>query len=329
MHVYVLDAHRSRLRRAILPEPSPAPRQVLIKVSACGLCRTDLHIIDGELAEAALPLVLGHQIVGAVAACGPEVKLLRKGQTVGVPWLGFTCGKCKFCITGRDNLCDKARFTGYHMNGGFAQYAVADERCCFAIPDGYSAVQAAPLLCAGLIGFRALGMTGEAHRIGIYGFGSAAHILIQVARFEQRVVYAFTRPGDTSGQAYARKLGAAWAGESGEAPPEKLDAAIIFAPDGRLVIEALKAVDKGGAVVCAGIHMTDIPSFPYRLLWEERAVRTVANLSSADGERFMELAPRVPVRTDVTTFALDQVNEALDALRGGAVNGSIVIDMNA
>ncbi len=329
MRAYVLEAPRKSLRGADLPVPQPGSNQVLIKVLTCGICRTDLHIVDGELPDPKLPLVLGHQIVGIVERCGADVGQLSLGLTVGVPWLGWTCGTCGFCTSGRENLCDNARFTGYHIDGGFAEYAVADERFCFRIPDGFDAAQAAPLLCAGLIGYRSLRMAGDAHAIGFYGFGSAAHILTQVARYGNRDVYAFTREGDTSSQEFARSLGAVWAGSSEQEPPVKLDAAIIFAPHGPLVVAALKAVRKGGTVVCAGIHMSDIPSFAYDLLWEERVLRAVANLTRRDGEEFMELAPRIPVRTEVTLFGLEQCNEALEALRHGKVNGSIVLEIGA
>jgi propanol-preferring alcohol dehydrogenase len=308
-----------------LPVPQPTPEQVLIQVHSCGVCRTDLHVIDGELPEPKLPLILGHQIVGTVVAVGAEVKTLQVGQRVGVPWLGHTCHQCPYCRSGRENLCDQAQFTGYQLDGGYAEYAVAAAEFCFAIPEGYPDLQAAPLLCAGLIGYRAYGMTGEAERIGFYGFGAAAHILCQLASYQGKAVYAFTRPGDTAGQQFARSLGAVWAGSSADPPPEPLEAAIIFAPVGALVPTALRAVAKGGVVVCAGIHMSDIPSFPYRLLWEERVVRSVANLTRQDGEAFLALAPRVPIRTQVQAFPLEQANQALAALRKGAFEGAAVL----
>jgi propanol-preferring alcohol dehydrogenase len=296
--------------------PRPAAGQLLLRVEACGICRTDLHLLDGEVAIADPPRILGHQIVGTSVA---------DGTRVGVPWLGWTCGSCRWCASGRENLCEQARFTGCDIDGGFAEYAVADERFCFAIPAGWPAEQAAPLLCAGLIGYRALRMCGDAHRLGLYGFGAAAHILAQVARWQGREVFAFTRPGDEAAQALARELGAAWAGASGEPAPEQLDAAIVFAPDGALVPLALEAVTAGGTVVCGGIHMSDIPSFPYERLWHERVLRSVANLTRADGAEFLELAPRVPVRTHVTAYPLAEVNEALADLRTGRLTGAGVI----
>lgn len=299
-----------------LPRPRPGPGEVLLRVRACAVCRTDLHLMDGEVEVPALPRVLGHQIVGIVEG---------SGERVGVPWLGWTCGVCAWCRSGRENLCPRARFTGRDIDGGMAEYAVADRRFCFPIPDGPSDEQASPLLCGGLIGFRALRMCGDARRLGLYGFGSAAHILCQVARWEGREVHAFTRPGDAAGQAFARRLGAAWAGGSDESPPEPLDAAIIFAPVGALVPLALRAVAPGGTVVCGGIHMSDIPSFPYRDLWGERTLRSVANLTRADGEGLLALAPRVPVRTEVRTYALEDANAALDDLRAGRLAATAVI----
>jgi len=307
------------------PAPNPGPGQVRLRVAACGVCRTDLHVVDGELPRPTLPLVPGHQIVGVVDARGAGVERPLVGERVGVPWLGWTCGACGFCRSGRENLCERARFTGYQLDGGFAEHAVADARFCFPVPPGYADVQAAPLLCAGLIGYRALRLAGDARRLGLYGFGAAAHILAQVARHQGREVYAFTRPGDRDAQDFARELGAAWAGASSDAPPQLLDAAILFAPAGELVVAALRAVVRGGTVVCAGIHMSDIPSFPYRLLWEERVVRSVANLTRADGEEFLALAPRVPVRTEVVAYPLTAANEALSALRSGAVRGAAVV----
>ena len=313
------------LREAERPEPSPGPGQVRLRVRACGVCRTDLHVVDGELPYLGRPVVPGHQIVGVIEAVGAGVERLAAGQRVGVPWLGWTCGRCRFCTSGRENLCGEARFTGYQVDGGFAEQAVADARYCFPIPEGYADAQAAPLLCAGLIGYRSLRMAGDAERLGLYGFGAAAHIVIQVARHQGRRVFAFTRPGDRDARAFALSLGAEWAGDSGETPPEPLDAAILFAPAGELVPTALRAVERGGTVVCAGIHMSDIPSFPSRILWEERVVRSVANLTRSDGEEFLALAPRVPVRTEVEAFPLAAANEALDRLRAGRVRGAAVL----
>jgi propanol-preferring alcohol dehydrogenase len=321
----VFDGAGTPLREAELEQPVPAPGQVRLRVRGCGVCRTDLHIIDGELAEPKLPLVLGHQIVATVAELGPGANRFERGELVGVPWLGWTCGRCRYCRSGRENLCDNARFTGYTIDGGYAEETVADERFCFPLPDGYGGLQAAPLLCAGLIGYRSLRLAGEAERIGLYGFGAAAHIICQVARAQGRRVFAFTRPGDDSSEAFARSLGAEWAGSSSERPPEPLDAAIIFAPVGALVPVALAAVAKGGSVVCAGIHMSDIPSFPYDLLWEERLVRSVANLTREDAESFMALAREVPLRTEVEVFPLAAANEALARLRSGAVNGAVAL----
>jgi propanol-preferring alcohol dehydrogenase len=321
----VLTTPKTPLRAADLPVPEPAAGQVLLRVHACAVCRTDLHIVDGELRNPKLPLVLGHQIVGTVVRTGSGVERFDEGDRAGVPWLGWTDGVCEFCRTGRENLCDRARFTGYDIDGGYAEYTVADQRYCFPIPSGYPDLQAAPLLCGGLIGYRALRMTGEARRLGLYGFGSAAHMMIQVARWQGRRVFAFTSPGDTATQQFARDLGAEWAGGSLEAPPEPLDAAIIFAPVGSLVPAALRALTKGGTAVCAGIHMSDIPSFPYDLLWQERAVRSVANLTRQDAEEFLALAPRIPVRTDIHTFPLPAANGALEALRHGRFHGTAVI----
>ncbi len=326
MLAMLLDAARRPLRRAEVPVPTPGPSQLLLKVLACGVCRTDLHVADGELADPKLPLVLGHEVVGEVVATGPGCDRFAAGARVGVPWLGWTCGSCRFCRSGRENLCEQARFTGYHLDGGYAEYAVADERYCFALPDGVGAAQAAPLLCAGLIGYRSLLAAGDhAERLGIYGFGAAAHIVAQVARAQGRKVYAFTRPGDAHAQRFARELGAAWAGPSDTSPPEKLDAAILFAPVGALVPAALRAVERGGTVVCAGIHMSEIPAFPYEILWGERVVRSVANLTRRDGDEFLALAPRVPVRTEVEPFPLERAGEALDRLRAGDVQGAAVL----
>jgi len=318
----VLDAPGTPLRAAEIAKPQPAAGELLVEVAACGICRTDLHVVDGELREPKLPLVPGHQIVGRVAAAG---RRFEAGERVGVPWLGWTCGECRFCRSGRENLCDRARFTGYQRDGGFAEAAVADERFCFPIPEEYPDLQAAPLLCAGLIGHRALRMAGEAERLGLYGFGASAHIVCQVALHEGRRVFAFTRADDDAAQGFARELGAEWAGDALGPPPEELDAAIVFAPVGELVPAALRAVAKGGTVVCAGIHMSDLPSMPYELLWGERSLRSVANLTRADGEEFMAMAPRVPVRTEVESFPLKEANQALDRLRAGEVRGAAVL----
>jgi propanol-preferring alcohol dehydrogenase len=324
----VLERAGEPLRLREVPDPRPGPGQVLLRVHACGVCRTDLHILDGELAEPRLPLVLGHQIVGTVAAQGEGAGRFRAGERVGVPWLGWTDGTCRYCRSGRENLCDRARFTGYQIDGGYAEMAVADERFCLPIPAGYPDLQAAPLLCAGLIGYRALRLAGEPETtrcLGFYGFGAAAHLLIQVARYRGQRVFAFSRPGDEAGQRFARRLGAEWAGGSDETPPEPLDAALIFAPAGELVPAALRAVAKGGSVVCAGIHMSDIPAFSYDLLWGERVVRSVANLTRRDGEEFLALAPAVPVHGEVTVFPLAEANAALAALRAGSFSGAAVI----
>ena len=321
----ILDSPGEPLRDAEVPEPEPGPEQVLLRVHACAVCRTDLHVVDGELPDPKLPLIPGHQIVGAVEGVGGLVDRFAKGDRVGVPWLGYTDGACRYCLTGRENLCDNARFTGYQMDGGYAAYTVADHRFCFPMPEGYPDLQAAPLLCAGLIGYRSLRAAGDAERLGLYGFGASAHIIVQVAAHQGREVFAFTREGDEEGQSFARELGAAWAGGSFEPPPEELDAAIIFAPVGALVPAALKVVAKGGVVVCAGIHMSDIPSFPYEILWGERSVRSVANLTRGDGEEFLALAPEVPVRTEVATFPLEEANEGLSALRGGRIRGAAVL----
>ncbi len=328
MRAMLLEKPRQPLRLVDVPIPKPNPQQVLIQVHACAVCRTDLHIVDGELTEPKLPLILGHQIVGTVTAIGKKVTKIQVGDRMGVPWLGHTCNCCPYCVSGRENLCDRAQFTGYNIDGGYAEYTVADEGFCFPIPQDYPDLQAAPLLCGGLIGYRAYSMTGDAQRLGFYGFGSAAHILIQLANYQGREIFAFTRTGDTQGQEFARQLGAVWAGDSDTSPPEPLDAAIIFAPVGKLVPAALRAVGKGGVVVCAGIHMSDIPSFPYHILWEERVVRSVANLTRQDGEEFLTLAPQVPIRTEVNPFPLTQANEALDALRSGKIEGSAVLVMS-
>jgi propanol-preferring alcohol dehydrogenase len=311
----VLPAQREALELRDLPVPEPAPGQVLLRVRACGVCRTDLHVVDGELRHPKLPLVPGHQIVGET----------EDGRRLGVPWLGSTCGRCRYCTSGRENLCDDARFTGYDIDGGYAEYAVADERFCFPLPEGYDDLQAAPLLCAGLIGYRSLRLAGDAERLGLYGFGASAHIVAQVARAQGRRLFGFVRAGDEAARAFALELGCEWAGSSETLPPEELDAAIVFAPAGELVPAALRALAKGGAVVCAGIHMSDIPSFPYELLWEERLVRSVANLTRRDGEEFLALAPKVPVRTEVEALPLEQANEALGRLRRGEVRGAAVL----
>ena len=325
MRAMVLEAPREPLREQRVPRPRLGYGQLLIRVRACGVCRTDLHVCDGELAQPKLPLILGHQIVGTVAAIAEGVEGFTEGQRVGVPWLGRACGDCRYCASDRENLCDHAEFTGYQVDGGYAEYAVAEPRFALPLPGSFSDLQAAPLLCAGLIGYRALSMTGNAERVGLYGFGSAAHIVAQVAAFQGRRVFAFTRPGDARNQEFARKIGAVWAGGSDVAPPEELDAAIIFAPAGTLVPRALRAVGKGGTVVCAGIHMSDIPSFPYEALWGERSLRSVANLTRKDGLEFLELAPRVPIHTEVQSYPLADANRALADLRNGAVSGALVL----
>ena len=328
MRAMVLDSPRSSLRKSSLPIPRPGRRKVLIKISACAVCRTDLHVVDGELPHPKLPLVPGHEIIGKVIECGEEVDSVRVGDRVGVPWLGWTCGECDFCRTERENLCDRAKFTGYTLDGGYAEFTLADARFCFPIPEGYSDAEAAPLLCAGLIGYRSLRKAGGAKQLGIYGFGAAAHIVAQVARHQGSTLFAFTRTGDLVAQEFAKSLGAVWAGDSDATPPEKLDAAIIFAPVGPLVPQALKAVNKGGTVVCAGIHMSDIPSFPYELLWQERSICSVANLTRRDGEEFLKLAPQVPVRTEIKTYPLTEANEALSDLRSGKLQGAAVLVMD-
>jgi alcohol dehydrogenase, propanol-preferring len=320
-----LHAACTALARDALPLPDPGPSQILLKVRACGVCRTDLHVVDGELAHPKLPLVPGHEIVGGVIARGRDAQRFGVGERVGVPWLGWTCGECASCREGRENLCEHARFTGYDLDGGYAEYAVADERYCFALPGRYSDLEAAPLLCAGLIGYRSLAMAGDAERLGIYGFGAAAHLVAQVAKHQGRAVYAFTRPGDSAAQEFARRCGADWCGDSGVAPPALLDAAIVFAPVGALVPEALARLRKGGVVVCGGIHMSDIPQFPYSLLWGERRIQSVANLTRADGEAFMRIASEVPLRTETVCYPLVQANEALAALRTGKLAGAAVL----
>ena len=320
----VLESPRSPLRPREREVPEPGAGQVLLKVGACAVCRTDLHVVDGELPAVPHPIVPGHEIVGTVAACG-EAVALPVGTRLGVPWLGSACGRCRYCRSGQENLCDEARFTGYQLDGGYAEYVLADARFCFPLPDGLDDVHAAPLLCAGLIGYRAYRMCGDARRIGLYGFGAAAHLVAQMARFEGREVLAFVRPGDTAAAGFARSLGCSWAGPSDARPPGELDAAILFAPVGELVPAALAAVRKGGTVVCGGIHMSDIPSFPYSLLWGERCIRSVANLTRADGVGFLELAARMPLDVRVETFALEQANEALGRLRRGELEGAAVL----
>lgn len=325
----VLRSPRQPLQLSDLPRPEPGPEEVLIRVEACAVCRTDLHIVDGELPDPKLPLVPGHEIIGEVVACGSQVEDLTPGRRVGVPWLAYACGQCARCISGRENLCDKAAFTGYQVDGGYAEYTVAHHRFAFPIVQDVDPVGAAPLMCAGLIGYRSLRMAGDAKRLGIYGFGAAAHIVTQLAVHQGREVYAFTREGDTEAQEFARRLGAVWAGSSREPAPDMLDAAIIYAPVGELVPQALASVGKGGAVICAGIHMSDIPSFPYAILWGERSIHSVANLTRRDGEEFLALAPQVPIRTETEIFALEDANTALERLRSGQVRGAAVIRLAA
>jgi alcohol dehydrogenase, propanol-preferring len=325
MRAMLLEAPRKPLRSADIPNPRPGPGQVLLRVQACGICRTDLHVAEGDLPNPKLPLVLGHEIVGVVVDRGEAAEAFAPGERVGVPWLGWTCGVCHYCRTGRENLCDRARFTGYNLDGGYAEYTVAEERFCFPIPSGYSDIEAAPLLCAGLIGYRSLVAAGDAERLGIYGFGAAAHLIAQIARHQGRRLFAFTREGDEEGQAFARELGAEWAGASQAAPPEPLDAAIIFAPVGALVPVALRQVAKGGTVVCAGIHMSPIPSFDYEILWGERVVRSVANLTRADGVEFLRLAGQVPLGVSVEPLPLEAATEGLDRLRKGQLRGAAVL----
>jgi alcohol dehydrogenase, propanol-preferring len=327
MRAMRMHAARTPLRLEAMAIPTPGAGEVLLRVHACAVCRTDLHVVDADLTEPKLPLVPGHEIIGSVAALGPGVDRFDIGDRVGVPWLGWTCGVCAFCRSGRENLCGQARFTGYEIDGGYADYTVADARFCFAIPGGYTDVEAAPLLCAGLIGYRALVMAGDARRLGLYGFGAAAHIIAQVACWQGRAVFAFTSPGDVEAQRFARELGASWAGGSDEAPPEMLDAAIIFAPVGALVPAALRAVERGGTVVCAGIHMSAIPSFSYDILWGERVLRSVANLTRRDGEEFLALAPKVPVKTRTVPYRLEDANQALDDLRAGRLTGAAVLQV--
>ena len=328
MRCMVFDQPGYPLRLDECEIPRPSDGEVLVRVRACAVCRTDLHLIDGELTNPKRPVIPGHEIVGQIESVGSGVNELHPGNRVGIPWLGWTCGCCPSCQKGRENLCDRARFTGYTLDGGYADYVVADARYCFPIPDSYTDVSAAPLLCAGLIGYRSLRMAGNGERLGLYGFGAAAHIVIQIARHQGREVYGFTRPGDTDAQAFARSLGASWAGDSDREPPVALDSAIIFAPAGQLVPLALRAVRKGGTVVCGGIHMSDIPSFPYHLLWKERRIQSVANLTRKDGLELMELAPKVPIRTTIQEFPLSKANEALDSLRQGRLTGAAVLTMD-
>lgn len=325
MLAMVLEKIGQPLRKRVVSHPVPTSNEILIKIEACGICRTDLHVVDGELREPKLPLIPGHQIVGRIVELGEEVKNFSIGDRIGVPWLGYSCRQCDYCLSGNENLCDFARYTGYQIDGGFAEYCVANANYCFSIPAGYSDMQAAPLLCAGLIGYRAYRKLLTAKRIGIYGFGAAAHILAQVAKFKNQEIYAFTRPKDIAASEFALKMGAKWAGSSDQTAPELLDGAIIFAPEGTLVPKALKAVRKGGIVVCAGIHMSDIPSFPYSILWGERTVCSIANLTRRDGEEFLSLAPKIPIQTTVKVFRLEEVNEALTDLRFGRFQGAAVI----
>ena len=325
MKAMLLDAQGQPLRLAEVPRPKPEADQVLLEVRACGVCRTDLHVMDGDLQHPRLPLVLGHEIVGVVVEKGARVERFALGQRLGVPWLGHTCGHCRYCASASENLCDAAEFTGYTLNGGYAEFALADQRYCFSLPNEYPDAEAAPLLCAGLIGYRSLIAAGDARRLGIYGFGAAAHIIAQVARWQGREIFAFTKPGDTDGQQFARQLGAAWAGDADSAPPQEMDAAILFAPVGDLVPQALRHTVKGGTVVCAGIHMSNIPEFPYAILWGERCVRSIANLTRRDGEEFFAIAPKAGVRTEVTRFPLESANDALQQLRAGQIRGAAVL----
>ena len=325
----VFEKTGTRLVLRDVPKPKSGSGQLLVRVNACAVCRTDLHVVDGELPDPKLPLILGHQIVGRVEQIGANTGGFSMGDRVGIPWLGWTDGDCAYCRSNRENLCDRAKFTGYNIDGGYAEFTVADARYCFHLPDEYNDVDAAPLLCAGMLGYRSYRKAGDAHRLGIYGFGNAAHLIAQVARYEKKEIYAFTRPGDKAGQESARSLGAIWAGGSDEAPPEKLDAAIIFAPVGALVPAALRALAKGGVVVCGGIHMSDIPSFPYVDLWQERVITSVANLTRRDGEEFLKIAPRVPVKTKVETFSLEEANTALEKFRAGKLDGNAVLKVSS
>lgn len=326
MRAMVLEKPGAPLKLREIPLPKHGPDQVLLRVHTCGVCRTDLHILDGELKHPKLPLILGHQIVGTVVRMGENVHRFRTGERIGVPWLGYTDGTCAYCQRDQENLCDNPRFTGYTIDGGFAEYTTANQRYCFSLPEDYSDIEVAPLLCAGMIGYRTYRLAGERkERLGIYGFGAAGHITAQIAIHQGQRVFAFTRPGDTQAQEFARRLGAVWAGDSTQPPPEKLDAALIFAPVGPLIVEALRATDKGGTVVSGGIHMSDIPSFPYRLLWNERQIRSVANLTRQDGEEFLSIAPQVPVKTEVRPYPLEEANQALEDLRSGQLQGSAVL----
>ncbi len=326
MQAMVMESSGQPLRKMEMPVPQPGPEQLLIRVHACGVCRTDLHIVDGDLTEPKLPLIPGHEIVGTVVKTGEKVERFKVGDRIGVPWLGYTCGKCRFCRNGQENLCESPLFTGYTINGGFAEYTVSYQQYSFHLPARYNDAEAAPLLCAGLIGYRSYRMTGKnVHRLGIYGFGAAAHIIAQVAIYQGKKIYAFTRPGDTDAQTFARKLGATWAGDSTVLPPEKLDAAIIFAPVGSLLPAALEATVAGGVVVCGGIYMSDIPSFPYSLLWEERSICSVANLMRSDGEELLGIAPEIPVKTEVERFPLSEANNAINCIRQGNINGAAVL----
>lgn len=326
MRAMLLESPRQPLKLAEVPVPRPGEGQVLLKVQTCGVCRTDLHVLDGDLTEPKLPLILGHQIVGTVVQLGAGVDRFTLGQRIGVPWLGYTDGSCRYCLRGQENLCDHPEFTGYTLDGGYAEFAVADQRYCFPLPVAYNDIEAAPLLCAGLIGYRTYRLAGEhVERLGIYGFGAAGHIISQVATYQGKRVFAFTRPGDTATQEFARRLGVYWAGGSDEMPPEELDAALVLAPVGALMVTALRAVAKGGVVVSGGIHMSDIPAFPYHLLWEERSIRSVANLTRQDGEEFLSIAPQVPVKTEVTPYPLEAANQALDDLRSGMLDGAAVL----
>lgn len=327
MRAMIMEKPGRPLRMVEIAKPEPGPGQIRIRVSACGVCRTDLHIVDGDLPDPKLPIIPGHEIVGTVDKLGEGIDRFKPGDRVGVPWLGWTCGECKYCQSGHENLCDNARFTGYTIDGGYAEYTVADERYCFPIPSDYPDVQAAPLLCAGLIGYRSYKMAGDAQVLGLYGFGASAHIIAQIAVYQGHTVYAFTKPSDEIGREFARDLGVSWAGGSDKAPPSEMDAAIIFAPVGALVPQALRRLAKGGTVVCAGIHMSDIPSFPYSILWGERTIQSVANLTKRDGEELLEIAPRVPVKTHIQTYSLEEANEALLALRDGTLIGAAVLSM--
>jgi propanol-preferring alcohol dehydrogenase len=329
MRAMVLEKPGTALNLREVPLPSPGPDQILLKVHACGVCRTDLHILDGELNHPQLPLIMGHQIVGRLVDKGENVRRFRSGERIGVPWLGYTDGSCQYCQRGQENLCDDPLFTGYTINGGFSEYTVADQRYCFSLPADYTDLEVAPLLCAGMIGYRTYRLAGERkERLGIYGFGAAGHITAQIAIHQGKRVFAFTRPGDLQAQDFARRVGAVWAGDSTQQPPEQLDAALIFAPLGSLLVDALRATDKGGTVVSGGIHMSDIPAFPYHLLWNERQIRSVANLTRQDGEEFLSIAPQVPVKTEVTPYPLENANQALNDLRNGQIQGAAVLDID-